>query len=235
MNTKYLTIGLLTFTLAGSVLPSVSAEENTDPPTGQTDSITDLSPSEQAEYLIGKKDYAELHTEYSTTGKSVESSSKYNKAYPSAVARPTGSMGNAGDVLITMSGSSSSKVTWVGGHAALVVDGYNTIEAFGNAGTSKDGVRYWTNNFHNRYKDAKGYSVSGTSMSTREKAVSYAESKLCAPYNFNFFNKTNTSAFYCSQIVWKAWKQQGVELDYNGGDAVWPGDLDKSPKLVRTS
>lgn len=235
MNTKFITMGLLTFTLGGTALPSVSAETSTNPTMEQTESITDLSPSEQAEYLIGKKDYAELQSEYSTTGKSVEPESNNDKVYPSAVARPTGSMGNAGDVLITMSGSSSSKIAWVGGHAALVVDGYNTIEAFGNAGTSKDGVRYWTNNFHNRYKDAKGYSVSGTTTSTRKKAVSYAESKLYAPYNFSFYNKTNTTAFYCSQIVWRAWKQQGIDLDYNGGKAVWPGDLDKSPKLVRTS
>ncbi|MFZ3591501.1 hypothetical protein ACOI1C_20305 [Bacillus sp. DJP31] len=45
-------------------------------------------------------------------------------------ATPIGSMGTTGDVLITMSGSSSTELAWTGGHAAIVVDRFNSKRKF---------------------------------------------------------------------------------------------------------
>lgn len=230
---KYLATSFLSLTLSVALVSPTFA--NSDSETSPLPDMSTWNESERQEYLTGREDYLELKKEYSTTGKSVENYKSSNLVEPMATPRPSGSMGNTGDVLITMSGSSSTHVAWVGGHAALVVDGYNTIEAFGNAGSTKDGVRYWSNNFRNRYSDAKGYSVSGTTSVKRQTAVNYAKTKLYSPYNFNFFNKFDNTTYYCSQIVWRAWQQQGIDLDYNGGTAVWPGDLDKSSKLFRSS
>jgi len=49
----------------------------------------------------------------------------------------------------------------------------------------------------------------------RENVVAYclrqaAESK---PYNLDFFNPDTDGAFYCSQLVYKAYKDQGIDLD----------------------
>ncbi|MBE6056293.1 MAG: hydrolase, partial [Clostridium sp.] len=38
-------------------------------------------------------------------------------------------------------------------------------------------------------------------------------------------NKWTTNRFYCSQIVWRAWMEQGFDLDKDGGSAVLPNDL----------
>lgn len=39
----------------------------------------------------------------------------------------------------------------------------------------------------------------------------------CKPYNLNFFNPQRDSAFYCSQLVYKAYLAQGIDLNTNQG------------------
>lgn len=39
----------------------------------------------------------------------------------------------------------------------------------------------------------------------------------CKPYNLNFFNPERDSAFYCSQLVYKAYLAQGIDLNTNQG------------------
>ncbi|MEZ4614728.1 MAG: hypothetical protein R2867_04320 [Caldilineaceae bacterium] len=56
-------------------------------------------------------------------------------------------------------------------------------------------------------------------------AVGYATGKAYDPsvtYNSDFLNannKTREDAFYCSQLVWRAYFEQGLDLDYNRGIA----------------
>ncbi|MFC4356250.1 YiiX/YebB-like N1pC/P60 family cysteine hydrolase [Chryseomicrobium palamuruense] len=147
-----------------------------------------------------------------------------------------GSMGIAGDILYTASGSSSTGMP-IGGHVALVVDQYTTIEAMGTRqkynGQITDGVRYWSNaSFKSRYSDAEAYRVSTTSTN-RTKAVNYAKAQLNEPYNYDFYNKTITNAWYCSQLVWAAYNSLGIDLDHDGGLAVWPVDIKNDASTYR--
>ena len=177
------------------------------------------------EVLEGQKDTAEYIKNMQLENQKLTNSDVETFAVPI----PDGSMGNTGDILYTPSGFSSTSLP-VGGHAAIVVDRYSTIEAMGLR-QDTDGVRYWTNNFKERYKDARAYTVIGATASQKQSAVNNAKYELYDPYNYSFYEKTRTDAFYCSQLVWRAWYDLGVELDYNGGTAVWPIDLTKGSKV----
>jgi uncharacterized protein YycO len=140
------------------------------------------------------------------------------------------SVGTKGDVLVTLSTASNSLGAWVGGHAAIVstLSGY-TVESFGNRG-SLNGVRHWSNDWGSRYDHVRGMWVKGASDSKYTSAASFARGQIGKPYNLNFFNKTTTSSYYCSQLVWRAWYNQGYDLD--DGFAVWPVDLIQSPHTI---
>lgn len=43
--------------------------------------------------------------------------------------------------------------------------------------------------------------------------IKYKKIAYWTAYNINFFNKGTTSKFYCSQLVWRSWKNQGFEVD----------------------
>lgn len=137
-----------------------------------------------------------------------------------------GAVGNAGDILVTLEGKSSGSSAWAGGHAGVVSDvsGY-VVESFGNKG-DLNGVRHWPNDWATRYSHVRGLWVSGAGSSHYAYAASYSRNQIGLPYNYNFFNVSTTSSFYCSQLVWRAWYNQGWDL--NDGGAVWPVDLIES-------
>ncbi|MDR6224207.1 YiiX/YebB-like N1pC/P60 family cysteine hydrolase [Desmospora profundinema] len=140
----------------------------------------------------------------------------------------TSAVGTYGDILVTLSTSSSDSSAWAGGHAGVVseVSGY-VVEIFGNRG-KLNGVRHWKNNWNTRYSHVRGLYVKGASGSEYSYAASYARNKIGKSYNYNFFNKKTTKRFYCSQLAWRAWYNKGYDLD-NGG-AVWPVNLIDSSK-----
>lgn len=45
------------------------------------------------------------------------------------------------------------------------------------------------------------------------------------PYNWNFANKWDMAAFYCSSLVWRCYYDAGWDIDLNGGPDVLPDDL----------
>lgn len=143
----------------------------------------------------------------------------------------TGPIGGAGDILVTLDGASSGSLTWAGGHAGVVENSSYVIEAFGNKGDN-NGVRRWPNNWTTRYVHFKALKVSNASSTAYTNAKNVAVSHLNKPYNYNFFNVTTTSSFYCSQLAWRAWYNQGYDL--NDGGAVWPVDLIESPLTYAT-
>ena len=67
----------------------------------------------------------------------------------------------------------------------------------------------------------------------RQKAVNYAINSIGIPYNWLFINKHHPNKAYCSQLIWQAFKSQGVNLDRNGGLVVWPSDIRYHPSVRR--
>ncbi|SDY86702.1 YiiX/YebB-like N1pC/P60 family cysteine hydrolase [Thermoactinomyces sp. DSM 45892] len=141
------------------------------------------------------------------------------------------SVGTKGDILVTLSGVSSGSSAWAGGHAGIVseVAGF-VVESYGNKKESENGVQHWRNNWDDRYKHVRGLWVKQADGDDYNYAASHARAKIGLPYNFNFFNTSTTSRFYCSQLVWRAWYNKGFDL--NDGGAVWPVDLIESPKTT---
>lgn len=65
-------------------------------------------------------------------------------------------------------------------------------------------------------------------QATRDKAANYAYGELRGRfYDLDFNNnKVNGDLFLnCSELVWRAYKAAGIELDANGGTGVYPNDI----------
>jgi uncharacterized protein YycO len=94
------------------------------------------------------------------------------------------------------------------GHAAIKnSQSQQTIEAY-PAGGVKRYDKKW--NYESMFYKAMAI---GSTSTRRTSAVSYAESKIGKPYNNNFYDKWNQTKFYCSQLVWRAWYNQGIDID----------------------
>lgn len=106
------------------------------------------------------------------------------------------------------------------GHAGIVLKSKKSVESFPSGG-----VQYKYDNWTTRYKKVWGITTYGTTAAEDADAAKWAEEKIGAPYNYNLFNIENTSKFYCSQLVYKAFKTKtGVNLNWLGG-IVTPADL----------
>lgn len=70
----------------------------------------------------------------------------------------------------------------------------------------------------------------------------FAESQLGKPYNTNFTNKEDEESFYCTSLVWQAYRAAGIQIDFNHEEVndygiVLASDIYKSSnlKLVKYS
>lgn len=50
-------------------------------------------------------------------------------------------------------------------------------------------------------------------MLMRSKVVTYAMAQIGKPYNINFLNPKSEKSFYCSQLMYKAYQQIGINLN----------------------
>ena len=69
-----------------------------------------------------------------------------------------------------------------------------------------------------------------------DKAVNYALNQLGKGYNTNFTDKETEESFYCTQLVYKAYLQADINIDYNDHlyndyNLVLASDIYKSPYL----
>lgn len=131
------------------------------------------------------------------------------------------SLGVYGDILITPSGQSSSGGNLTG-HAGIVcLDSDYAMEAY-----FSDGVQRRVNDWKTRYSKVIDAGIEGPAWKKHYVgAAQYAEDREGFGYNANILNKWTTDKFYCSQLVWRAWYEQGFDLDKDGGNSVIPTDL----------
>lgn len=159
-----------------------------------------------------------------------------SRTLPTIVFTGTG-LGSTGDILVTYDGGVSSSLLFLPGHAAIVaLDREFTVESYPwqfpiyKSPTKKDGVQYLLNEWGKKTK-VFGLRVNGAPYSAYVNAATYAEQQIGKPYNLNFFWKTRTDSFYCSQLVWRAWYNQGYDIDYDTNDnIVSPAELVKSAR-----
>lgn len=120
------------------------------------------------------------------------------------------------------------------GHAGIVYDSSSTIESVGN------GVSVLKNNWHSTKNQAWGVTVNGLSDASDAQAAQWARNQVGKPYNYNYFNVNTRSKFYCSQLVWAAFKDNfGIDLNtWFAGSAIHPMELvatDKTYMVWRKS
>lgn len=141
------------------------------------------------------------------------------------------SIGKPGDILICVIDKNNSDINAIAmgsltTHSAFVdSDPKKVLEAF------PDGIENRENDWRTRYKK-----ILVVRPKVDEKiimnAIAYGYTKIGTPFSFiNLFQKTKTDKFYCSQFVWNCYMNSGVDLDGNGGKAVFPYDFLRSDKV----
>ncbi len=86
------------------------------------------------------------------------------------------------------------------GHAAIVWDKDHVVEA------QSQGVIVGKNNWKSERREFYGLTVKRTTREQDEKAAEWCMRQKGKPYNYNYFDKNTREKFYCSQLVWAAFK-----------------------------
>lgn len=155
-------------------------------------------------------------------------------------------IGIKGDIIVDarQGSNSSSNAYWSVGHSALVSKNTSyTIESFAKdwapksrivGGKQKSGPEMYYNRWGG-YSKVYLLRAKGRTASKAEKAYAYAKKQVTSnkPYSYQFLNKKRTSHFYCSSLVWRAWYEQSINIDYVKYDSVvTPLELVKSNNTV---
>lgn len=133
-------------------------------------------------------------------------------------------VGKPGDILISITDDKNTDINAImmgsiSTHAAIVdSDPKKVLEVYQN------NVENRANDWRTRYKKILVLRPK-TNEETIKGAIEYGHTKLNTHFNFDFFNKTRTDKFYCSQFVWRSYFNNGLDLDRNGGRAVFPYDF----------
>lgn len=123
------------------------------------------------------------------------------------------SLGTVGDIIVALRKYNDDFP--VVGHAGIVARDYRkTIESHPKSASpiDVDGVATYTNDWGSRHGSLL---VRPKNVTTQQYlgAADFAASKIGCKYNWNFFNTTTTKRYYCSQLVWQAWKSVGVNTN----------------------
>lgn len=136
-------------------------------------------------------------------------------------------LGTYGDILVSLNIDSGS--SGFAGHAAIVSSSaYYTIESYAKSFSpiGADGVQIYSNTWGTRSGAllVRPYNATSAQYST---AAAFASGKVGLPYNWNFFNKTTTNKYYCSQLVWQAWLSAGINTETGSipNGIIAPADL----------
>lgn len=113
------------------------------------------------------------------------------------------------------------------GHAAIVYTRDKVVESV------SQGVIWGPNNWNRSKDQAVAATVKATSNAQDEQAATWASHQRRKPYNYNYADKNTRSRFYCSQLVWAAFKDNfGINLDTPVAfPAVHPAELIVNDKV----
>lgn len=104
------------------------------------------------------------------------------------------------------------------GHAALMVDGINTVEHYGPANENVPGAnglsgKYLMSNLWKHTKTCRLYRYDGISSTKASDIATYAKENLIG-WKYNAFaGRTTEDEMNCATLVWKAYKSADIELN----------------------
>jgi cell wall-associated NlpC family hydrolase len=121
-------------------------------------------------------------------------------------------------------------ISFMEAHDAIYVGDGQIIDALPDGG-----VQY--RSLEGFIADADDYVIAqrlaAWSEEVTQGALDYAVGHIGTPYDYAYFGGKDTEdSMYCSELVWRAYLSQGIDLDSNGGPWVWPGEIVRSPLLV---
>ena len=94
------------------------------------------------------------------------------------------------------------------GHAAIIYSSTRVVESLQN------GVVTGDNNWNTVRDTCYGVTVKGTTTSQDASAANWCYNQIGKPYNWNYFDTKTRKKFYCSHLVWAAFKDNyGIDLD----------------------
>lgn len=138
-----------------------------------------------------------------------------------------------GDILVTLS---THSLGWRHGHAGLVIDEYTVLECQQmGMDVSLEGIYFWTN-----YSNWAVLRPENVTKEQQEAVCEFGISQLKGKsYNIlsGIFGKkapdinNENIGFYCTNLIWYAWNNFGIDLDSDGGKIVTAYDLLFSDKL----
>ncbi|MDR2372524.1 MAG: hypothetical protein LBD77_00160 [Bifidobacteriaceae bacterium] len=118
------------------------------------------------------------------------------------------------------------------GHAAIVYDADYVVEA------NFDGVIKGKNNWYSARTKVTGLDVIAATPAQEAAAAEWTYTQIGKPFNYNVFNTSLRSRYYCAHLVWAAFKDKyGIDLntsawDILGAKAVAPTELISTPKTT---
>ena len=116
------------------------------------------------------------------------------------------------------------------GHAAIIYDYDNVVESFKDGGVQKG-----ENDWDGSKKTCYALNVKDTDAIQDEDAADWAYAQIGKPYNIDFNDIDTRDKFYCSQLVWAAYKDTcGIDISVRTpglGRAIYPPALLKSKEV----
>lgn len=101
------------------------------------------------------------------------------------------------------------------GHSAMVYSAASVVESLSS------GVQWGSNNWYAAKPQAWGMTTRGTTSTQDANAAEWARGKIGLPYNYNYYDMGTRSRFYCSQLVWAAFRDTtGIDLNTSAYDAL---------------
>ncbi|MBK1812111.1 hypothetical protein JHL18_15925 [Clostridium sp. YIM B02505] len=99
------------------------------------------------------------------------------------------------------------------GHGAIVYSASEVVEALNT------GVVIGKNNWDTTRNACAAGTVTSTTVDQDAAAAEWCKSKVGTPYNYDYYNMSTRSKFYCSQLVWASFKDNyGIDLNTSSYD-----------------
>lgn len=220
MKIKKISVILSALLIAGSIgSATVNAKTNTD-----SMSVNQQNLLKQGQAKVDKSYNLFINTEKNK--KIIYKDKKAVKTNGINLMESSGTYPTRSGVILVTSDSNTLGIHY--GHAGIVWNPSTTVESM------SDGVQRLPNMWNSRYNNVQGISVSETTSEQDEKASDWCDTQVGKPYNWNFFNTSTRNKFYCSQLVWAAYKDlYNINIDSKSSipGVIIPVDLPNQPNV----
>lgn len=209
----------ITTILLGSTISAQAADNETAQPSQKE--IEKILDDAKKEAEFARKNWSKITKEKIEKGKK-EGVRKQSDGTISTMATGTANF-TTGDILVTMDNTYGS-ASFIYGHAAIVYTSNEyTIESYDTTGVKKFAMTKWKPG--GKIDTMIALWVKGATGTDYVQAKEYSGVQIGDPYNSAFWDSDRSDKFYCSQLVWKAWKHAGFNVNGGWDTMISPYDM----------